>query len=217
MNTARDPLERERRRALDGIEVADADRWNNHIHYHPILLSAVPTGAKRILDLGCGEGLLTRALAAGDAEVVGLDRDEPAIELARRHTDQPNVRYVVGDMLDPPFEGETFDAVLSVMALHHVDMREGLRAMASLVKPGGVVGVIGIARSSPRDLPHDAAGAVLTRVLRRRRGDWVQPAPMCWPPPVTYREARQVSSSELPGSAYRRQLLFRYTLLWSKP
>jgi SAM-dependent methyltransferase len=166
---------------------------------------------------GCGEGLLTRQLAALGAQVVGVDQDAPSLELARHHTLDANVEYVRGDLLRPPFADETFDAVMCVMALHHVDMAGGLRRMAALVKPRGVIGVIGVARTRPRDVPHDAAGAVLTRILRRRRGNWVQPAPMCWPPPSTYRDVRLIATAELAGASYRRRLLFRYTLLWMKP
>ncbi|GAA0991221.1 hypothetical protein GCM10009555_078180 [Acrocarpospora macrocephala] len=37
-------------------------RWNHNIHYHPRILRAIPEGAQRALDVGCGEGMLAREL-----------------------------------------------------------------------------------------------------------------------------------------------------------
>jgi hypothetical protein len=42
--------------------LADSRRWNHDIHYHPVVLAAVPEGCRRALDVGCGEGQLTREL-----------------------------------------------------------------------------------------------------------------------------------------------------------
>lgn len=53
----------------------DAPRWNHNLHYLPTLLAAVPPGARRALDVGCGEGTLTRELRRRVAEVTGIDRD----------------------------------------------------------------------------------------------------------------------------------------------
>ena len=43
---------------------APADPWNHNIHYHRLILDAVPPGARRALDVGCGEGTLARQLRA---------------------------------------------------------------------------------------------------------------------------------------------------------
>ena len=61
--------------------VPDDQRWNRNIHYHPLLLAVADHG--RVLDVGCGGGLLTRQLADQVAEVIGIDPDLPSIELAR--------------------------------------------------------------------------------------------------------------------------------------
>jgi len=59
-------------------------RWNHNIHYHSVILGAVPTGARTALDVGCGEGLLTRSLRGMVPNVTGIDIDPASIELARR-------------------------------------------------------------------------------------------------------------------------------------
>ncbi len=191
--------------------------WNHNIHHHPIVLDAVPEGARTALDVGCGEGILTRELAAEVPEVVGIDLDQPSIELARC-TPQGGVSYVIGDVLTHPFEPASFDLVASIAALHHMDAATGLARLKALVRPGGRLVVIGLARTRlPRDLGYELAGAVTTRVLKLRRRYWEHSAPMVWPPPTTHAEIREIAERVLPGVRYRRHVLWRYSLVWSKP
>jgi SAM-dependent methyltransferase len=200
--------------------VADDVRWNHNIHHHPIVLEALPMPCDRVLDVGCGEGMLALELADRAGEVIGLDLDEPTIEVARRDAPAGNIRYEVGDLLTADLQPGSFDAVVSVAVVHHLDLASALGRMRDLVRPGGVVAVIGLARSrSPIDLSHDARGFVATRVKARSNGGahWETAAPKVWPPPHTYTEARRIAERVLPGVRYRRHVLFRYSLVWTKP
>lgn len=51
----------------------------------------------------------------------------------------------------------------------------------------------------------------------RREGPWEHPSPKVWPPPVTYPQMRALAAEILPGSQYRRHLLWRYSITWRKP
>jgi SAM-dependent methyltransferase len=191
------------------------ERWNHNLHYHSVLLEALPADAQRALDVGCGEGTLTRELQAD--EVVGSDLDPPSIELARE-TSGPDIAYVLGDVLTHPFEPESFDAVVSVATLHHVDARAGLIRMRELLAPGGTLALLGLARSQlPRDLPREVVAAAVNRVHMARRTYWEHSAPMVWPPPETYAGMRRIVAGVLPGARFRRHLLWRYSLVWTKP
>ena len=196
----------------------DAGRWNHNIHYHPVILNAVPDGAARVLDVGCGEGMLTRQLGAYAQSVKGIDLDAPSIDLARKNTSVTNVDYVLGDFLTHDFELASFDAVASVATLHHVDLVQGLTRMAALLRPGGVLAVVGIARSRPVvDLPFDVAGAIATRLYQLRKPLWNHTAPICWPPPETFAGVKRIAQHVLPGAGFRRHMLWRYSLVWTKP
>src|SRR4249919_1393833 len=94
-------------------------RWNHNLHYHPLLIDAVPPGSS-VLDVGCGEGMLTRELAGRARSVLGVDLDAPSIELARASTSEANVEFLCADVLQHPFEPAGFDAVVSVATLHHL-------------------------------------------------------------------------------------------------
>jgi len=190
--------------------------WNHNIHYHRLLEGAVPPGARRVVDVGCGEGRLAAALADRVPLVVGVDLDAPALRSAADRAG--NARLLLADVRSAPLAPGGVDAVVSVATLHHLDEAAGLRRMAELLRPGGVLAVVGLARSElPRDLGWDLAGMVFGRVLKALRGETPVRAPTVWPPPRTYREVRRLAEEVLPGVRYRRRLLWRYSLIWTKP
>ena len=183
-----------------------------------MVVDAVPAGAERVLDVGCGEGSLTVAVAVRARHVVGIDIDAPTLEVARRDASAPNVEYVLGDFLAHPLEPASFDAVVSVAVVHHVGTERALQRMAELVRPGGVVAVVGLARRRwPADLPYDAAGAVATRMHKLTKSYWETSAPKVWPPDVTHRDVREICGRVLPGSRFHRHLLWRWSVVWTKP
>jgi SAM-dependent methyltransferase len=179
------------------------------------VLATIPHHANDALDVGCGEGLLTRRLRQRVRHVVGIDRHQPSLDLAQAES-QEDIGYVLGDFMSYPFETETFDFIASVASLHHMDTGSALERMSRLLRPGGRLAVIGLARSGPWDLPFDVAGHVVNRHLKRSRQEWEDSAPRVWPAPLTYNQIRQVARSVVPGATYRRRLLWRYSLVWSK-
>jgi SAM-dependent methyltransferase len=189
--------------------------WNHNIHYHPVILGAVPDGCQRALDVGCGEGMLARELRGVVPQVVALDSDGPVIERARKLG--TGVEYVRGEFLSCGFAPESFDLIASVAALHHMNAAAALGRMRQLLRPGGTLAVVGLARSSPGDWPADLAGVLAHRALKARRGYRAVNAPTIWPPPQTYTQMRRIAGEILPGVRYRRHLLFRYSLVWAKP
>ena len=195
-----------------------AERWNHNIHYHPLVLAALPPDCGHVLEVGCGEGLLARELSFAARRVTAIDLDAPSLELARREAAAPNVEYLLGDFLAYPLPPASFDAVVSVALLHHVDAARGLERMKELLRPGGTLALVGLARSrAAADFAVDLAAAVATRLHKLTKSYWEHSAPKLWPPPETYRGVRLVAERVLPGVRYRRLLLWRYALLWRKP
>lgn len=193
-----------------------APPWNHNLHYHPLVLGAVPAHARTALDVGTGDGLLAADLRERVPHVVGLDRDAGVLTRARAAV--PGVAWVLGDLLAPPLPDGAFDVVASIAALHHVpDVRAGLQRLAALTAPGGRLVVVGLARSEPRDAALHLVGVAQHQYLRRRRRYWEHTAPTVWPPPHTYREVRDVVRETLPGARWRRLTMWRYAVTWTRP
>ena len=182
------------------------------------MLDALPPAGRDGLDVGCGEGMLTRELAERMDHVVGIELDQASIDLARAHDATAGIEYVLGDFMTHPFPPESFDAIVSIAALHHMEPGAALARMRSLLRPGGRLAVVGLARSRrPLELPLDIAGFVADQCYKRTRTYWDHTAPTVWPPPLDYGQTRRLAKRELPGVRYRRHLLFRYSLVWTKP
>ena len=97
----------------------------------------------RVLDLACGTGRHSIALAAGGCEVTGFDYSAPYLAEARRSEPKrgARVRWIRGDMRRLPFEGE-FDAAINLFSSFGYFSREAddlrtLRGVARALKPGG--------------------------------------------------------------------------------
>lgn len=194
------------------------DRWNHNIHYHPILLGAVPAGAARALDVGSGEGMLARELRLAVTEVVAIDIDEASIDLARPGDPGCDITFVAGDFMTHPFEPESFDVVTSVAALHHMDAASALAKMRDVLKPGGTLAILGcMRRRLPVELPYEAAAFAANLPYRFTKTYWEHSAPKLWPPPETYPAMRSIAGYVLPGMRIRRHLLWRYSIVWTKP
>jgi len=192
--------------------------WNANTHYHSILLKAIPKGAESVLDVGCGDGILSaQLLQAGVRHVIALDADGGVIERARARHPSLSIEWICGDILDFPRASHSFDAVLSVATLHHMDAAVGLTRFAELVRPSGLVGVIGLAANDWWDIPYASVGHCARICVSMTRGYWEHSAPMVWPPPTTYREIKQIARDVLPGVQYRRHIYGRYSLLWNRP
>ncbi len=96
-----------------------------------------------VLDVGCGGGLLSEALAAREADVLGIDLAEPSLEAARRHAAESGsgVEYRLVDAVDlADREPGRFDVITCLELLEHIpDPASLVAACSRAVRPGGSV------------------------------------------------------------------------------
>ena len=93
----------------------------------------------RVLDAGCGVGWGSALLVQAEAsEVIGVDLDPEAVEDARRRV--PAATFVVGDLLDLPFEDDSFDVVVCFEAIEHTgDTERTLDQLSRVLRPNGLL------------------------------------------------------------------------------
>ncbi|MEV4297568.1 class I SAM-dependent methyltransferase [Microbispora rosea] len=199
---------------------ADSDPyWNTNVARHPGILRAVPEGCGDALDVGCGDGLLARKLTGRAKRVTGVDRSPEMIARARELSGgRPELTFVEGDFLTAALPSEEYDFVCSVSAIHHMDFDAALARMRALLRPGGTLVVVGLAReASPAEWAATIAAAPvvrITKVLRRAREPEGMPVAG---PRMSYGQVRAAARRLLPGARYRRHVLRRYSLTWTKP
>ncbi|CAG0970778.1 partial 2-polyprenyl-6-hydroxyphenyl methylase / 3-demethylubiquinone-9 3-methyltransferase, partial [Anaerolineae bacterium] len=96
---------------------------------------------KRVLDVGCGGGILSESMAARGAQVTGIDLGEKALKVAQLHQLESgaNVEYrLIAVEALAAAQPESFDVVTCMEMLEHVpDPAAVVRACATLLKPGG--------------------------------------------------------------------------------
>lgn len=193
--------------------------WNHNVHYHPLVLDAVPDGCREALDVGCGDGLLARKLAGKAASVTGVDRSTEMIRQARAAA-SGNITFLEADYLDGTALPEgTYDFISAVAVVHHAPFEDAVAGLVRLLAPGGRLVIVGMAHNRTRlDWVISACGLPLSLFLRRLRGGKRAPAGMPMEDSAMHwGEARRAARRLLPGCRYRRRLLWRYTAVWDKP
>lgn len=104
----------------------------------------------RILDIGCGGGLLSEPMARLGADVLGADASETNIEVAKVHMQRSglSIDYRADTAENLAASGEKFDVVLNMEVVEHVaDVPLFLKATSDMVRPGGLMFVATINRT----------------------------------------------------------------------
>src|SRR5215472_4597559 len=105
----------------------------------PLLAQLGDVTGQEVLDAGCGEGYLSRILAARGARVTGVDLSPRLVELAATKAAPGEITYRVGDLSEPhPELAGRFDAVASYFVLNDVEDHRGFaRTLGDALRPGG--------------------------------------------------------------------------------
>jgi ubiquinone/menaquinone biosynthesis C-methylase UbiE len=115
-------------------------RWSQRLA-KPFLDFAAIGEVDSVLDMGCGTGSLTFALAdaAPKAKITGVDASQAFVDYAKLRTSDPRLAFVQGDATKLPYADCAFSAALSLLVLNFVPSYEkAAREMVRVTRPGGV-------------------------------------------------------------------------------
>jgi 2-polyprenyl-6-hydroxyphenyl methylase/3-demethylubiquinone-9 3-methyltransferase len=144
-------------------------------HFERDTTSIRPLDGLRLLDVGCGGGLLCEPMVRLGASVTGVDALEQNIEIARLHAQDVGleVDYRATTAEDLLAQGETFDIVLNMEVVEHVaDPAQFLADCGQLVAPGGLVFAATLNRTAKAFALAIVGGEYIMRWLPRGTHNW---------------------------------------------
>lgn len=132
--------------------------------YIAAILSQCDLSGRDVLEIGCGNGRITRDLARHARRVVATDPDGDALAKARQAVAAANVEFRPAPSGVPDLPAGSFDVVIYTLSLHQVpvaEMSDSLRNSAGLLREGGVIVVVepGEGGSNAESRKHFAAGS----------------------------------------------------------
>ncbi len=143
----------------------------DHVNQH----LGVPLEGVRVLDVGCGGGLLAESMAQRGAVVVGIDASEKAISVATTHAAQSGlaIDYRVTSAEELAKTGAQFDVITAFEIVEHVaNLKSFIGALSKLLKPGGLLLIATVNRTKRSFL----LGVVMAEYVL----GWVPPGTHDW-------------------------------------
>jgi len=194
--------------------------WNHNYHFHDYLLRQCPIGARRALDVGCGLGIFAQRLAQRVEVVDALDVDGAILSEASGRNASANIRYLHADFLKADLLEASYDVVVAIASVHHMDLQGALAKMKVLLRPSGTLIILGLYREAKiADYIYSAVSVPLNLLyLSWHHSSATAPAfvPPTRPADLSLDRISAAAHSLLPGFCLRRHLFWRYSLIWHK-
>ncbi|UJF31497.1 class I SAM-dependent methyltransferase [Paenibacillus hexagrammi] len=195
--------------------------WNHNTAFHQELVNDAKVRGGRVLDIGCGDGLLLERLAPFAKQVVGIDPDPKSIVRAQtRLASLSNVSLLNDDFLTMPIpsEEERYSTIICVASLHHMELRRALHKMSQCLVTGGKLLVIGLAADkSIMDKIISGLLILPIRIMDRLHGGMQEIGVTIAEPQESISEIRRAAHDVMPGAIVQRRFYFRYLMAWNKP
>jgi 2-polyprenyl-3-methyl-5-hydroxy-6-metoxy-1,4-benzoquinol methylase len=111
--------------------------------FYSLLLKKFFAKAKRILDVGCGEGEFLSSYATHKKVCIGLDINiELTLKVAKKYQNMAEIAVIVTDMFHMPFRAKSFDVIFYSHVIEHVTVREAIQILSQFSKIASIVVII---------------------------------------------------------------------------
>jgi 2-polyprenyl-3-methyl-5-hydroxy-6-metoxy-1,4-benzoquinol methylase len=219
---------------FDRLAQLDEEGWTPINHYHDFLLRRVPARCENVLEIGCGTGAFSRALARRSKQVTAIDLSSEMIRVAHSRSHQfPQIEFEVDDIMTRALPAAHFDCIATIATLHHLAHAELLPKLKDALRPGGKLLVLDLyqpetnlltARGLLDALRHVIAmgTSVSLRLVHKGRLRPPREVRAAWEAHgktdryLTMEEVRNLYGSMFPGVLIRKHLLWRYSAVWVK-
>lgn len=221
-------------RDFDRLAQFDEEGWTANNHYHNFLLRHVPAQCENVLEIGCGTGAFSRALARRAKQVTAIDLSSEMIRVARSRSHQfPQIEFEVDDIMTRALPAAHFDCIATIATLHHLSHAGVLPKLKDALRPGGTLVVLDLYQPETNLLKASglldallnvlAMGTSVTlRLVHRGRLRPPREVRAAWDAHgktdryLTMDEVRKLFGSIFPGVLVRKHLLWRYSAIWVK-
>jgi 2-polyprenyl-3-methyl-5-hydroxy-6-metoxy-1,4-benzoquinol methylase len=221
-------------RDFDRLAQFDEVGWTSNNHYHKFLLQQVPANCESALEIGCGTGAFSRALASRVKKVTAIDLSSEMIRVARSCSPASlQIEFEVDDVMTRALPAAALDCIATIATLHHLRHAEVLTKLKDALRLNGKLIVLDLYRPetnlmtwaglTDQFLNVLAMGtSVSLRLIHNRRLRLPRAARAAWNAHgktdryLTMDEVRSLYTSIFPGVTIRKHLLWRYSAVWVK-
>jgi ubiquinone/menaquinone biosynthesis C-methylase UbiE len=194
--------------------------WDHNAHFHNYLLRQFPSKIERALDIGCGLGVFALKLAERAEIVDALDADAAILKEASTQHNASNISYRHANFLEADLPKDSYDAIVCIASLHHMDLESALKKIKILLRPSGKLLILGLYRertildymysliSVPFNIFYSSwhhASILTPRSVAPSR-----------PPHLSLKEIKEIANTLIPDFRLQRHLFWRYSLIWQK-
>lgn len=195
--------------------------WNHNTRFHDYLLRQLPTKINHGLDVGCGLGFFTWKLAKKAEKVDAVDFDDVCLKKALNQHHASNIYYKHADFIKLNLPENSYDAVVSIASLHHMDIEAALKKMQRLLRPSGKLLILGLYRETNIV---DYIYSMISIPLNFIYLNWYHTSTLTSesiapirPAELSLNQIKSVANTLIPGFKLQRHLFWRYSLVWQKP
>ena len=192
--------------------------WNHNYAYNRWVSKKI---GKRnsILDVGCGDGTLALHLRTRDNKIVGLDISDSSIQKANKKNVYSNVSFIRTAFEGFQVNNGSFDAIVFVASIHHMDMANAIDKAKKLLAKNGILIIVGLAKPSGLfdwivELGRIIPSKIVSYIKKNTTSEELD-IDVSYNFP-TMETVRQICKEKLCGYSLKFGLHYRYLLTWKK-